>query len=97
MLAQPNPEGAVTSRPVCHLTAAHHRKPACHRFSVLNVTEENDTRLEPGWTTTPRTWSHEEIWDLILNGGVSAHPDDVKALKIQDPEAKADYFVEGVQ
>lgn len=75
-----------------HLTAL-----CCPRFSILNVSEENDSRLELGWTTTPRTWNHEEIWDLILNGGQNAHPDDVKSVKIQDPQGKSDYFVEGVQ
>lgn len=65
------------------------------RFSVLNVSEESDSRLKPLWTSAPRTWSHEEIWDLITNSGMNAHPDDIKSLKVQDPVVKADYFVEG--
>lgn len=43
-----------------------------------------------------RSWSHAEIWDLILNGGKNADPDDVP-MKVYDPLSRADYFSEGIQ
>lgn len=64
---------------------------------MLNINEENDSRLKYGFTTIPRTWTHEEILGVITNNGINAKPEDVKSLKVQDPEGKADYFVEGVQ
>ena len=64
-----------------------------HRFYVHNVTDENDTRLMPRYEES-RSWSHEEIWDLILNGGRNANPADVP-MKTYDPLIKADYFTEG--
>jgi len=65
------------------------------RFDVVNVTEENDTRLMPRHELS-KTWTHEEIWDLILNGGMNANPADVP-MKTYDPGSKADYFSEGIQ
>ncbi len=62
---------------------------------MVNVTEENDTRLMPRHELS-KTWSHEEIWDLILNGGMNANPADVP-MKTYDPRARADYFSEGIQ
>ena len=44
----------------------------CLRFTVLNIDEENDSRLKYLWTTTPRTWNHEEILGVITNNGVNA-------------------------
>jgi len=65
------------------------------RFDVVNVTEENDTRLMPRHELS-KTWTHQEIWDLILNGGMNANPADVP-MKTYDPGCKADYFSEGIQ
>jgi len=59
------------------------------------VTEQNDTRLMPRHELS-RSWSHAEIWDLILNGGKNADPDDVP-MKVYDPLSRADYFSEGIQ
>ena len=61
----------------------------------MNVTHENDTRLMPKWEQI-KEWTHEEIWDLILNGGQNANPDDVP-MKIFNPLTKADYFAEGIK
>ena len=65
------------------------------RFDVVNVTEENDTRLMPRHELS-KTWTHEEIWDLILNGGMNANPADVP-MRTYDPGARADYFSEGIK
>lgn len=66
-----------------------------HRYNVVNVTHENDTRLMPKWEAI-RSWTHEEILDLILNGGKNANPDDVP-VRIFNPIARSDYFAEGVK
>ncbi|KAL0056022.1 hypothetical protein WJX82_006799 [Trebouxia sp. C0006] len=73
----------------------HQRQQDVGRFDVVNVTEENDTRLMPRHELS-KTWTHEEIWDLILNGGMNANPADVP-MKTYDPGSKADYFSEGIQ
>ena len=82
---------------MCTERQTSHSTVACVRFSVLNISEETDSRLKYGWTTTPRSWSHEEILSFITNNGENADPEEVKSLKVQDPEGKADYFVEGGQ
>ena len=49
----------------------------------------------PKWEPI-RQWTHEEIWDMILNGGRNANPDDVP-MKTFDPTQKADYYAEGIK
>lgn len=49
----------------------------------------------PKWEAI-RSWTHEEILDLILNGGKNANPDDVP-VRIFNPIARSDYFAEGVK
>ncbi|KAL3154335.1 hypothetical protein ABBQ32_013818 [Trebouxia sp. C0010 RCD-2024] len=71
------------------------RKQDIGRYSVVNVTSENDIRLMPKWEPI-KEWTHEEIWDLILNGGQNANPDDVP-MKVFDPLTKSDYFAEGIK
>lgn len=62
---------------------------------MLNVTEDNDTRLMPRYELS-KEWSHEDVWDLITNGGMNANPADVP-MKVYDPSIRADYFNEGIK
>ncbi|DBA67266.1 TPA: hypothetical protein ACH3X2_001573 [Trebouxia sp. C0005] len=73
----------------------HQRQEDVGRFDVVNVTEENDTRLMPRHELS-KTWTHEEIWDLILNGGMNANPADVP-MRTFDPGARTDFFTEGIK
>ena len=51
--------------------------------------------MMPKWGPI-KEWTHEEIWDLILDGGQNANPDDVP-MKIFNPLTKSDYFAEGIK
>lgn len=62
------------------------------RFTYVHPSWRNDVRL---MSKTEREWTHEEILDLITQGGMATDPSNVPLL-VEDPEMVADYVSQGV-
>eukprot|EP00884_Botryococcus_braunii_P009395 jgi/Botrbrau1/18457/Bobra.0072s0040.1 len=65
------------------------------KYPSLNITDANDSRLAALADTPYRTYSVEEVMDLITQGGRTVDPNRIP-VRPEDPLAPADWFSEGV-